>query len=571
MRSKILLSLAPAALALALPAQPGTVIGTLSAPDVPYGVGTGLNGELFMVSQSRVLYELSLTGSVIRQFSIATDTGAANGVCFDGTNFYVTDSSLTTRGIDVYDSMGTYLRTIAVPGTFPAGICYNPTNAHLYCSDRVAGAAITEFDLAGNQLGTFTANGTAVAGVSYEPTSNEYWTLDAVGDTLDSYDSVWSPITSFPGPLTASSGRGRSCVSIARALYVAIPATSEIAIFDTTGTLASLDSVGTSCPQPGVFYELFAGTGTGDLTGQTYRFNSASGTGWNASASGQFITNLGTNLNLGDDTLLRNQPLGFSFNIPGSPRFNTNAIDISSNGWIGLNPNEIPDTGFVVLESGAEFVKYERIAGWWDDLDPSVSGGVYFNQLSNPQRVVITWDQVPQFGATDSNTVQIVLFANGDFQITWQAGCLDDALTGFSAGGNVADNGGLDLSASVPGLFGPYGASLDLSSERPVIGTTVNYRIFNVPTNASFAALLFGSSSPMTPLDPIGMAGCFLNSSSDLATANIGLPGATLPFAIPNDMNLVGANVYHQAVVVAAGFNSLGVIATNGLKFRIGT
>ena len=104
-----------------------------------------------------------------------------------------------------------------------------------------------------------------------------------------------------------------------------------------------------------------------------------------------------------------------------------------------------------------------------------------------------------------------------------------------------------------------------------MIGTTVNYRIANVPTNASFAALLFGSSSPMTPLDPIGMEGCFLNSTPDLASANIGLPGASLPFTIPNDMNLIGANIYHQGVVVATGFTTLGVIATNGLKFRIGT
>ncbi|MCA8964043.1 MAG: hypothetical protein KDC48_04125 [Planctomycetes bacterium] len=582
MRSKILLSVAPAVLALALPAQPGTVIGTITAPDVPYGLGTGLNGELFMVSQSRVLYELSLTGSIVRQFSIATDTGAANGVCFDGTNFYVTDSSTTTRGIDVYDAMGNYQRTIAVPGTFPSGICYNPTNAHLYTSDRVAGSAITEYDLAGNQLGTITANGTAVAGVTYEPASNEYWTLDAIGDTLDGYDSMWSPITSFPGPLASASGRGRSCVSIARALYVAIPGTSQIAIFDTTGTLAALETVGTSCPQPGVFYELFTGTGTGDLTGLTYRFNSASGTGCNASASGRFITNLGTNLNLGDDTEAT-VTLSSALPYPGG---STSSLVVCSNGFISVasgNGTSYQPLGTALLA--------RPHASWnvWRDFICNATGNVWFEEIGGV--AYITWNGVIGYVGTTAGTVTSTFqlqfeLATGhvDFVFgsmdtvsvsTWAGG--EGYLVGFSPSGASLDPGSVDLSAVLPTsivLPGNDIAPLALNaSARPLVTTTINFDTTNIPAGTPFGAVLLGFTqfNPGIDLTGIGMSGC--RQYNEGAATLLFLPGGntsnSLAFTVPN---YIGYQIEAQSVVYApaAGLTQLGAIASNGLALFLG-
>ena len=46
---------------------------------------------------------------------------------------------------------------------------------------------------------------------------------------------------------------------------------------------------------------------------------------------------------------------------------------------------------------------------------------------------------------------------------------------------------------------------------------------------------------------------------------------ATIPVPIPNDPSLVGALIYAQAANNDAGANSLGVAATPGKAFRLGS
>lgn len=159
-----------------------------------------------------------------------------------------------------------------------------------------------------------------------------------------------------------------------------------------------------------------------DLAGRTVTFTPKAGGGYSVSvAAGTINTNLGTNLALGDDASTAALALGFSF-----PFFGTNytALFVNSNGYVtfGMASSFSDFNVFAaidlstVLDLMAEGLP--RIAALWNDLNPSVGGGVFFHAL--PDRALITWNAVPRFGAPGtSNTFQITLFPSGVIQLTY--------------------------------------------------------------------------------------------------------------------------------------------------------
>ncbi|MEA2602532.1 MAG: hypothetical protein QOF89_3524 [Acidobacteriota bacterium] len=80
-----------------------------------------------------------------------------------------------------------------------------------------------------------------------------------------------------------------------------------------------------------------------------------------------------------------------------------------------------------------------RIAPLFTDLDPSGAsgdGGVYV--LTGKTKIVVTWLDVPEFGKTDHNTFQAVLYPDG--RITFAFGRIDakEAVVGIAPGGGSA-------------------------------------------------------------------------------------------------------------------------------------
>src|SRR5262249_3388377 len=125
-----------------------------------------------------------------------------------------------------------------------------------------------------------------------------------------------------------------------------------------------------------------------------------------------FDSNLGTNLSLGNDQVSGAQPLGFTFPGPGGP---TNAVFVSSHGFVWMGPNTNPRCcqGFESFFLAAPPSR----APFWEDLDPSFAGGVFFNAVpasgGNPARAVITWSAVPEFGTGQLVTAQLQLSSTG--------------------------------------------------------------------------------------------------------------------------------------------------------------
>jgi len=103
-----------------------------------------------------------------------------------------------------------------------------------------------------------------------------------------------------------------------------------------------------------------------------------------------------------------------------------NQIYVSSNGFLSstgvsdYSNDSLPDT-----------TKHNIIAAFWDDLDPSSGGTVYY--LSTPDYAVIEWYQVPGYYSGGPYTFEVVLYPNGNivFNSLQMMDPIDESTTGI--------------------------------------------------------------------------------------------------------------------------------------------
>lgn len=130
------------------------------------------------------------------------------------------------------------------------------------------------------------------------------------------------------------------------------------------------------------------------------------------------ISSTGTNLNLDDDDYKYHEyvsiPFTFSFYCTAYDQ-----ISICSDGWISFE-DEFPYYINDPLPSFHETVD-TFIAPFWDDLNPSSGGAVYYQiKGSAPnRRVIIQWENVPQYENIGAVTFQAILY-EGSNQILFQ-------------------------------------------------------------------------------------------------------------------------------------------------------
>jgi hypothetical protein len=108
---------------------------------------------------------------------------------------------------------------------------------------------------------------------------------------------------------------------------------------------------------------------------------------------------------------------------------------------IGYDEVYVGSNGFVTFGDGdtdwnetteEHFDGLPRIAVFWDDLDPAVSGWVSFAQLVD--RLVITWRGIPEASSSLSVTAQLQLLFDSTIVISWEVVEPSDGLVGLSAG-----------------------------------------------------------------------------------------------------------------------------------------
>jgi len=311
-------------------------------------------------------------------------------------------------------------------------------------------------DIIGNWSPAVTGNFTAHN--SYTATGPATTTIGGVPHTLtrtgwqwDIGDTAWASGT-YLAPVAGQMGRINLYESV-------LPG------------IATVTPYGTGCVNsPGAtFYELFQ-AGTFDLSNTSIQLTpSGGGTGYVViPGSNTWLTPTGPSLGLTDDSVSTGQPLGFTLNYPGG---STNTVYVSSNGyiWAQNNTNNGCCAGDPIglRNSGA------RWCPQWGDLNPGAGGQVQFDTA--PGMAAVTWTAVPEFGATNANTFQVVFFNTGVVEMRWQACSVVShvVLTGFSPGANNPDPGSVDISASLPIVTTPHLTALRLNaSPRPSSATS---------------------------------------------------------------------------------------------------
>ncbi len=178
------------------------------------------------------------------------------------------------------------------------------------------------------------------------------------------------------------------------------------------------------------FTEQFtSGSDAFDLSNKAIMFTpTTDGSFYNATLSN--ITQLptdpagGTNLALDDDSYtlvnLNNQTrvsiFGYSYT-----RFY-----VGSDGYISFISGDIRSRTL------SQHFESERISVLFDDFDPFAGGQVSWKQLAD--RVVVTWENVPEFETSNSNTFQVEMYFDGRIQLSWLDIATTNGIVGLSQG-----------------------------------------------------------------------------------------------------------------------------------------
>lgn len=106
------------------------------------------------------------------------------------------------------------------------------------------------------------------------------------------------------------------------------------------------------------------------------------------------------------------------------------SFHVGSNGYITFGAGDAD-----VSESLTDHFRLPRISALFDDLDPSVGGAISWMQLAD--RVVVTYQNLPEWLLGGSNSFQIEMFFDGMIRITLLAVSAPDGLIGLSQGTGV--------------------------------------------------------------------------------------------------------------------------------------
>ena len=324
-------------------------------------------------------------------------------------------------------------------------------------------------------------------------------------------------------------------------------------------------------------------------------------------------SNLGTNLNHGDDTFTAG--IALPFNFPYGLASSTSLVGVSANGTVALDNVGL---GTQWSTSLATF-QGAQVLGLWDDFNPGAGGGVYVNVYN--KHAVFTWYKVESFqspNTPDESTVQIQMFCDGTWtlsvcrhDVSWRTtviGGISDALLlnntaidlslggpslafmpqeTFSGGGS--DLAGLSICFSPDGIGGydvvpspaccavasaiPYGNGCDnvlcLPNGLPIMGQVMSLHT-DINGTPFPGVVLVGITQQVLPLVNLGLnaPGCDLLHDNLLPFLSIDALGNTT-IGIPCLSGLLGGSLQFQGIVFA-GANPFGLSLSNGVTLTIG-
>ena len=211
-------------------------------------------------------------------------------------------------------------------------------------------------------------------------------------------------------------------------VIVLMDARGNVIAQDDDGGTGLLSKIGTFVPRTGKYYLGVSTIPDTDFTGD-------------GQGTGRYVLNVQTAdrivVNAGDETT---HEIGIPFSFPFQGQ-NRSSVFVNSNGNLTFGAGS---TDF--SESVSEFLSGPpRIAALWDDLSPNQGGEIFVE--ANTASWTVTYVNVPQFQAGDSNSFSITLSVDGGVTISYGDVAALDGIAGITQGGGAAGPGETDLSA----------------------------------------------------------------------------------------------------------------------------
>ncbi len=137
------------------------------------------------------------------------------------------------------------------------------------------------------------------------------------------------------------------------------------------------------------------------------------------------VSGIGQPLSFSDD---ENQgPFAFGFTMPFYDNL-FNSIRICSNGWLSFTSSSTSFSNYTIPYS---VEPNNLIAAFWDDLNPSQGGSIYF-YTNYADTAIVQFNNIPHFGGTGYYTFEAILTADGN--ITYQYLSVSGILNSSSIG-----------------------------------------------------------------------------------------------------------------------------------------
>lgn len=273
---------------------------------------------------------------------------------------------------------------------------------------------------------------------------------------------------------------------------------------------------------------------------------------------------------MGDDQVL-SFALGWTLPYPGGT---TTDLWVSSNGFLYFANST--NNGCCSANVGTFLSGGPRVSAVWRDLNPSAGGTVTFETDTVNGTATVTFDQVPNFSGGAPNTFQYAFDSTGFVELRFGSCDPTAALVGWSPGLGNADPGSIDISAT-PVILTQTNDVVPLlltADARPVLGTTINLTVDNVPAGSAIGAVIYGLTKhdPGIDLTSIGMPGCFQFCSQEAVLLAIA-PGTSFSSAwvIPPSTAFAGVHVQAQGAIYdpAGSHNALNALSSNGVDFGL--
>ncbi len=188
------------------------------------------------------------------------------------------------------------------------------------------------------------------------------------------------------------------------------------------------------------------------------------------------ISGSGTAVSLVDDGDAQVN-IGFTFTYNGS---DYTQVNIGSNGYMAFGSNSA--TSYSNDISSTSSGKMEVVAPFWDDLDPTSGGNVYYlSQGSSPNRtLIIEYNAIPKYGGGATLMAQIVLYESS-FNIELKYGASSGSFSSGSIGINESPGGSSHYISVTPGSPASSSTTTAANSLTAAPADGVNYLFTYTP------------------------------------------------------------------------------------------